>query len=41
VTFLLPPSRRNLGALGRLGAAFVGELDYDGFTFLKYRLETE
>lgn len=40
VTFLLPPSRKNLGALKRLGAIFVGETDYDGATFLKYRLET-
>jgi hypothetical protein len=41
VTFLLPPSRKNLSALKRLGAAFVEEIDYDGSTFLKYRLETE
>lgn len=41
VTFLLPPSRRNLGALQRLGAREVGEIEYDGATFLKYRLETE
>lgn len=41
VTFLLPPSRKNLGALKRLGAKFVDEIDYDGSTFLKYRLETE
>ncbi len=40
VTFLLPPSRRNLGALTRLGAVFVDEIEYDGATFLKYRLET-
>ncbi|WP_300029104.1 GNAT family N-acetyltransferase [uncultured Roseobacter sp.] len=40
VTFLLPPSRRNLSALGRLGAVFVGEVTYDGAAFLKYRLET-
>ncbi len=40
VTFLLPPSRKNLSALDRIGAAFVGEVDYDGSTFLKYRLET-
>ncbi len=40
VTFLLPPSRRNLGALTRLGAVFVEEIEYDGATFLKYRLET-
>ena len=41
VTFLLPPSRKNLGALARLGAKLVGEIEYDGATFLKYRLETE
>jgi len=41
VTFLLPPSRRHLGALARLGAAFVGETEHDGARFLKYRLETE
>ena len=41
VTFLLPPSRKNLGALDRLGAIFVGELEYDGAAFLKYRLDTE
>lgn len=40
VTFLLPPSRRNLAALDRLGASFVGEIEHDGATFLKYRLET-
>lgn len=41
VTFLLPPSRKNLGALERLGARFMGEINYDGEKFLKYRLETE
>lgn len=40
VTFLLPPSRKNLGALKRLGATFLDEIEYDGLTFLKYRLET-
>ena len=40
VTFLLPPSRKNLGALGRLGARPVGEIEYDGERFLKFRLET-
>lgn len=39
VTFLLPPSRRNLGALRRLGATFAGEIDYGGVTFLKFRVE--
>ncbi len=41
VTFLLPPSRRNLGALERFGARRVGKTEYDGATFLKYKLETE
>ena len=41
VTFLLPPSRRSLGALKRLGSTHVGEVDYDGAKFLKFRLETE
>ena len=41
VTFLLPPSRRKLGALERLGARKVGEIKYDGASFLKFRLETE
>ena len=40
VTFLLPPSRRNLGAFDRRGASFVGEVDYEGSVFRKYRLET-
>lgn len=40
VTFLLPPSRRNLAALRRLGASFVGETDYGGAAFLKFRIET-
>lgn len=41
VTFLLPPSRRNFGALRKLGAKRVGEIAYDGVKFLKFRLETE
>lgn len=40
VTFLLPPSRKNLGALKRFGARRVGEVAYDGARFYKYRLET-
>jgi len=40
ITFLLPPSRKNLGALRRLGAVFVGEIEHDDLPFLKYRLET-
>ena len=41
VTFLLPLSRKKLGALARLGAKLVDEVEYNGATFLKYRLETE
>lgn len=40
VTFLLPPSRKNLGALSRMGAKPVGQIEYDGEKFLKFRLET-
>ena len=40
VTFLLPPTRQNLGALKRLGAQHIGQIEYDGATFLKFRLET-
>ncbi|MEM9249217.1 MAG: GNAT family N-acetyltransferase [Pseudomonadota bacterium] len=40
VTFLLPPSRRHLGALQRLGAQHIGEFEYDGASFLKYRMDT-
>nr|WP_026261561.1 GNAT family N-acetyltransferase [Kiloniella laminariae] len=40
VTFLLPPSRKNLGALNRLGAKFVKKTEHEGTTFLKYRLDT-
>ena len=40
VTFLLPPSRKNLGALRRLGATHIGDVAYDGATFRKFRLET-
>ncbi|MCZ4291090.1 GNAT family N-acetyltransferase [Hoeflea alexandrii] len=40
VTFLLPPSRRNLGALARLGARLAGEIDHDGARFRKFVLET-
>lgn len=41
VTFLLPPSRKNLGALYRVGAEFVGNIEYDGEVFKRYRLETK
>ena len=40
VTFLLPPSRRNLSALHRMGAQSAGRQDHSGATFLKYRLAT-
>lgn len=40
VTFLLPPSRTRLKALERMGAEFVGDIQYEGQQFLKYRLET-
>ncbi len=40
VTFLLPSSRRNLGALARIGATFVGEVVYEEKLFRKYRLQT-
>lgn len=40
VTFLLPPSRRNLGALRRIGAARAGRRRLSGAMFLKFRLET-
>ena len=40
VTFLLPPTRRHLGGLARLGAVQVGEISYEGERFLKFRLET-
>lgn len=40
VTFLLPPSRRHLGALRRLGAQPLGTVDHAGAAFLKFRLET-
>ncbi len=41
VTVLLPPSRTALGPLRRLGAQQLGEITYDGETFLKFRLETQ
>lgn len=40
VTFLLPPSRKRLAALARLGATFLGEIERDGARFLKFRLDT-
>lgn len=40
VTFILPPSRKNLGALRRIGATYVGNVTYDDAEFMKYRLDT-
>ncbi|MEM8652323.1 MAG: GNAT family N-acetyltransferase [Pseudomonadota bacterium] len=40
VTFLLPPSRKNLGAFKRLGANYIGHVEFDETKFLKFRLET-
>jgi len=40
ITFLLPPSRHHLGALLRLGAHFVAEVEHGGAVFRKYRLDT-
>lgn len=40
ITFLLPPSRKNLRALDKLGARPVGDIGYDGARFHKFRLET-
>lgn len=39
VTFLLPLSRKHLGALERLGATCVGEIKSNGATFRKFRLD--
>ncbi len=41
VTFLLPPSRKNLGALRKLGAKHIGEIECEDAQFLKFRLDTE
>lgn len=38
VTFLLPPSRRHLGALKRLGAQPLGDVHHEGMRFLKFKL---
>lgn len=40
VTFLLPQSRRHLGALARLGATPMGDVTLDGVSFQKFRLDT-
>tara|TARA_S200002703_G_scaffold141228_1_gene132924 strand:- start:277 stop:786 length:510 start_codon:yes stop_codon:yes gene_type:complete len=41
VTFLLPLSRKHFRWLDRLGAECVGEVEYAGSIFRKYRLGTE
>ncbi len=41
VTFLLPPSRKKFGALIKGGAKFVGTVEHQSTSFLKYRLETK
>ena len=41
VTFLLPPSRKKLGALTRLGARLIDEIELDGARFLRFRLDTQ
>lgn len=40
ITFLLPLSRKKLGALSRGGAKYVENIEYGGETFKKYRLGT-
>ena len=40
ITFLLPPSRRHVGALARLGAQETGTIEHHGELFRKFRLET-
>ncbi len=41
VTFLLPPSRRKLSALRKLGAEDIGTVTYDGQEFRKFKIETK
>ena len=40
ITFLLPHSRKHLGALRREGAVEQGQIEYEGKVFRKFRLET-
>jgi len=40
VIFLLAPTRKNVGALSRMGAQRIGTVEHDGAAFLKFRLET-
>lgn len=37
VSIMLPPSRSRVRGLARLGFAWVGELEYEGQRFLKFR----
>lgn len=41
VTFLIPPSRKKLGVLTRIGAEWVGDVEYAGAVFHQYRLDTQ
>lgn len=41
VTILLPPARKNFGALTKFGAKFVDEVEHTGVKFLKFRVETK
>lgn len=41
ITFLLPPSRKHLGALSRNSVEFIETVDYAGALFRKYRLDTK
>lgn len=38
IIFLLPPTRKKLGALKRLGAVYEESVEYGGAEFRKYRL---
>lgn len=40
VTILLPLSRKKLGAISRLGAKFVDQIEHGGVKFRKFRLDT-
>jgi RimJ/RimL family protein N-acetyltransferase len=40
VTFLLPMSRRRLRGLARMGAEYIGQIDYAGARFRKFQLST-
>ncbi len=40
VTFLLPPTRKKLAALGRIGVERMEDVEMDGVRFMKFRLQT-